>query len=219
MRPMQKPNRNRGKTGNNMSNRGPGGGGKGFGNVVNRVFDSAGPEGKVRGTPQQIIDKYEQLARDAQTSGDRVMSENFLQHAEHYLRMLTSAQAEMQAAQAQHQQSQPQHQQPAGGQPQPNVQPQPDVQPRREAETAREGGGLTTIDPGAGEQPSALVDTPESPRPDVEAGAQPEKPARAPRRRRSPRRERSAEDGGDPSGAADGAGGAQSEPRNEAASS
>ncbi|MEQ9055178.1 MAG: DUF4167 domain-containing protein, partial [Roseovarius confluentis] len=39
------------------------------GNVVNRVFDSSGPEGKVRGTPQQIIDKYNQLARDAQLSG------------------------------------------------------------------------------------------------------------------------------------------------------
>jgi hypothetical protein len=36
------------------------------GNIVNRVFDSSGPEGKVRGTPQQIIDKYNQLARDAQ---------------------------------------------------------------------------------------------------------------------------------------------------------
>jgi len=39
---------------------------------MNRVFDSSGPEGKVRGTPQQIIDKYNQLARDAQLSNDRV---------------------------------------------------------------------------------------------------------------------------------------------------
>ena len=38
------------------------------GNVVNRVFDSSGPEGKVRGTPQQVIEKYNQLARDAQLS-------------------------------------------------------------------------------------------------------------------------------------------------------
>jgi hypothetical protein len=64
------------------------------GNIVNRVFDSSGPEGKVRGTPQQIIEKYNQLARDAQLSGDRVATENFQQHAEHYLRMLGEAQRE-----------------------------------------------------------------------------------------------------------------------------
>ncbi|MRU16901.1 DUF4167 domain-containing protein [Roseovarius sp. A21] len=64
------------------------------GNIVNRVFDSSGPEGKVRGTPQQIIDKYNQLARDAQLAGDRVLTENFQQHAEHYLRLLSNAQKE-----------------------------------------------------------------------------------------------------------------------------
>jgi TATA-binding protein-associated factor Taf7 len=62
-----------------------------MGNIVNRVFDSSGPEGKVRGTPQQIIDKYNQLARDAQLSNDRVAFENFQQHAEHYTRMLGEA--------------------------------------------------------------------------------------------------------------------------------
>ncbi len=73
------------------------------GNIVNRVFDSSGPEGKVRGTPQQIIDKYNQLARDAQLSNDRVAAENFQQHAEHYLRMLAEAQREMQERQQQNQ--------------------------------------------------------------------------------------------------------------------
>ena len=67
------------------------------GNVLNRVFDSSGPEGKVRGTPQQIIDKYNQLARDAQRSNDRVATENFQQHAEHYLRLLANAQKEQEA--------------------------------------------------------------------------------------------------------------------------
>lgn len=67
------------------------------GNVVNRVFDSSGPEGKVRGTPQQIIEKYNQLARDAQLSNDRVATENFQQHAEHYLRLLGDAQREQEA--------------------------------------------------------------------------------------------------------------------------
>lgn len=65
------------------------------GNVINRVFDSSGPEGKVRGTPQQIIEKYNQLARDAQLSNDRVAAENFQQHAEHYTRLLSEAQREV----------------------------------------------------------------------------------------------------------------------------
>ena len=51
----------------------------------------------MRGTPQQIIDKYNQLARDAQLSGDRVATENFQQHAEHYLRLLGEAQKEVDA--------------------------------------------------------------------------------------------------------------------------
>ena len=67
------------------------------GNVVNRVFDSSGPEGKVRGTPQQIIEKYNQLARDAQLANDRVATENFQQHAEHYQRLLGQALKEQEA--------------------------------------------------------------------------------------------------------------------------
>jgi hypothetical protein len=67
------------------------------GNIINRVFDSSGPEGKVRGTPQQIIDKYNQLARDAQLGNDRVAAENFQQHSEHYTRMLGEAMREMEA--------------------------------------------------------------------------------------------------------------------------
>ncbi len=74
----------------NRSNNRPTGG-----NIINRVFDSSGPDGKVRGTPQQIIEKYTQLHRDAQLSGDRVNAENFAQHAEHYLRMLAEAQREV----------------------------------------------------------------------------------------------------------------------------
>ncbi|MEO0761661.1 MAG: DUF4167 domain-containing protein [Pseudomonadota bacterium] len=83
MRPAQKQNR--------VRSRGNRKGGNGGGNNLNRVYESAGPEGKVRGTPQQIVDKYLSLARDAQTSGDRVTAENFLQHAEHYQRILTAA--------------------------------------------------------------------------------------------------------------------------------
>ncbi|MDG1183324.1 MAG: DUF4167 domain-containing protein [Tateyamaria sp.] len=87
-----KSSRSRSRSKSNR-NRNTGGGG----NVINRVFDSSGPEGKVRGTPQQIIDKYNQLARDAQLSGDRVATENFQQHAEHYMRLLSEAQREMDA--------------------------------------------------------------------------------------------------------------------------
>ncbi len=65
-----------------------------MGNIINRVFESAGPDGKVRGTPQQIIDKYQALARDAQVAGDRVAAENYLQHSEHYSRLLGEAQRE-----------------------------------------------------------------------------------------------------------------------------
>ncbi len=72
-----------------------------MGNIINRVFDSSGPEGKVRGTPQQIIEKYQILARDAQLSNDRVAAENFMQHAEHYTRMLAEAQRELAAEQEQ----------------------------------------------------------------------------------------------------------------------
>jgi hypothetical protein len=80
MRVSQKPNRTRGR-----------GQRKPSGSNINRVYESSGPEGKVRGTPQQIIDKYLSLARDAQTSGHRIVAENFLQHAEHYQRLLVEA--------------------------------------------------------------------------------------------------------------------------------
>jgi hypothetical protein len=76
-------------------NRGPGGGGNGGGKQhnANRAFDSNGPEGiKVRGAAQGVYEKYLQLARDAGTGGDRVLAENYLQHAEHYYRVLRTMQ-------------------------------------------------------------------------------------------------------------------------------
>lgn len=81
------------------------------GNIINRVFDSSGPEGKVRGTPQQIIDKYNQLARDAQLANDRVAAENFQQHAEHYARLLGEAQRENDARREQQEQQNRERQQ------------------------------------------------------------------------------------------------------------
>src|ERR1044071_8168641 len=68
-------------------NRGGGGGGGKPQQNANRAFDSNGPEGiKVRGNAQHVFEKYQQLARDAASSGDRVLAENYLQHAEHYFR-------------------------------------------------------------------------------------------------------------------------------------
>jgi hypothetical protein len=68
----------------------PGGGGGGHGNHGNRPLESNGPEVKIRGTAAQIYEKYTQYARDAQSSGDRVKYENYLQHAEHYFRIMVA---------------------------------------------------------------------------------------------------------------------------------
>jgi hypothetical protein len=82
----------RGRNNNNNSNnnnnrRGP--------NPLTRSYESNGPDVKIRGSAQQIAEKYTTLARDAQSSGDRVMAENYLQHAEHYNRIIAAAQAQM----------------------------------------------------------------------------------------------------------------------------
>jgi hypothetical protein len=172
MRSSQKSNRARGR-----------GGRKPNGSNVNRVYESAGPEGKVRGTPQQIIDKYLSLARDAQTSGDRVVAENFLQHAEHYQRILieaVGAREERREMMSQdggqpdfdqrddvdadedegiahgfspRPQPEPRREQP---QSQPQSQPQPQPQPRSQS---TEVSGLTTIDAGGDMGGSLLVET------------------------------------------------------------
>ncbi len=85
-----------GKRGRGRSNRRPGGGGHGGGggggNPVNRVYESNGPDVKVRGTAQTIAEKYMQLGRDAQSSGDNVMAESYFQFSEHYFRVMAAAQ-------------------------------------------------------------------------------------------------------------------------------
>lgn len=67
-------------------------GGRKHVNPLSRNFESNGPDVKVRGNAAHIAEKYLQLARDAQSSGDSVMAENYLQHAEHYFRIVSSAQ-------------------------------------------------------------------------------------------------------------------------------
>ncbi len=104
--------RMRGRGGNRHGGGGGQGGGGGGGGYRqssqqpvsrNHVFDSSGPDLRMRGTAQQLFEKYLQLGRDATGAGDRVMAESYFQHAEHYFRILN--------AMAQAQQNQ-------GGQPQ-----------------------------------------------------------------------------------------------------
>lgn len=66
--------------------------GRKAGSPSNRSYESNGPDVKVRGAPSHIYDKYMQLARDASSAGDRVMAENYYQHAEHYLRIMQANQ-------------------------------------------------------------------------------------------------------------------------------
>ena len=61
-------------------------------NPLTRVYESNGPDVKIRGTANHIAEKYLQLARDAQSSGDPVSAENYFQHAEHYFRLIAAAQ-------------------------------------------------------------------------------------------------------------------------------
>jgi Domain of unknown function (DUF4167) len=97
------------------------GGGGGFN--PNRTYDSSGPEIKIRGSASHVYEKYLQLARDANSGGDRIMAENYLQHAEHYYRIMAAAAA--QQAQYQAQQAAMNPQGPHGQQPQGQPQPQP----------------------------------------------------------------------------------------------
>lgn len=87
MRPNQ-PNKNRSRGRNNNNNRKNA-------NPLSRNYESNGPDVKVRGNAAHIAERYSQLARDAQSMGDSVMAENYFQHAEHYFRILSAAQASM----------------------------------------------------------------------------------------------------------------------------
>ena len=86
MRPnQQNKNRSRGRNGGRKNV-----------NPLSRNFESNGPDVKIRGNAAHVAERYVQLARDATASGDSVMAENYLQHAEHYFRILSAAQAQMQ---------------------------------------------------------------------------------------------------------------------------
>src|SRR5689334_19488144 len=68
-------------------------------NPLTRVYESNGPDVKIRGTANHVAEKYIQLARDAQGSGDPVAAENYYQHAEHYFRLIAAAQEQFRQTQ------------------------------------------------------------------------------------------------------------------------
>lgn len=107
----------------------------------NHVFDSSGPDLRIRGTAQQLFEKYLQLGRDATGSGDRVMAESYFQHAEHYFRIL-NAMNQAQQGQQGGQQRRPYGQDGQGQEQQAQAQD-------GESDDAEQGP------PGTGEQPSA----------------------------------------------------------------
>ena len=179
MRSSQKSGRGRGKNNNRNKNNNR------DSHSPNRVYESAGPEGKVRGTPQQIIDKYQALARDYQLSGDRVMAENFLQHAEHYTRILVAAQEAQAERQAQQQANQA-HQNAGGGQ-----QPQ---QGGQNAGRGQQNGAAQAADPSdalSSDQPPAdglaAIDAAQGGAPDIVETPENTQKSQAPSRPRRPR--------------------------------
>jgi len=108
-------------------------------NPLARSFESNGPDVKVRGTAADIAAKYITLARDAQSSGDPVLAENYLQHAEHYNRMIIAYRE--------------QQMQQGGEASNGNGQRQRHMHGMELGESAEDGEG-ETVDPGMGEQPA-----------------------------------------------------------------
>jgi hypothetical protein len=103
MRQGQQNRRGRGRSNNNSSSSNNSSGSNNNNNnrkpqnSLSRSYESSGPDVKIRGTAAQIAEKYITLARDASSSGDVIMAENYLQHAEHYNRIIMAAQAQQQA--------------------------------------------------------------------------------------------------------------------------
>ncbi|HET9070192.1 MAG TPA: DUF4167 domain-containing protein [Amaricoccus sp.] len=177
MRPSNKQ-RSRNKPGNNggqhNQQRRPN-----MGNIINRVFESAGPDGKVRGTPQQIIDKYQLLARDAQLSGDRVAAESYLQHAEHYSRLLGDAQRQQQENRFNQEREEGRRDEEAPREERPTQRFDEGFEPQRRQQAAPQpvASGLAMIEPDDSFDLSGPIETPEGrrsegPTPIVELGAQ-----------------------------------------------
>lgn len=150
---QQKRMRGRNRSNNNNNNRGH--------NPLTRVYESNGPDVKIRGTAHHIAEKYIQLARDSQSSGDPVSSEGYLQHAEHYFRLIAAAQAQF----AQQNPNQPQQ-----------VYQRPDMDGGDEDGEGEEGSpqGDSNAQPYAGGQPVQQMQPQPQPRPQQQNHNQPQ---------------------------------------------
>lgn len=179
-------------------------------NIRNQQMDSNGPGGRIRGTPQQVLDRYLALARDASSAGDSVLAENLFQHAEHYTRMLNAA-APPQQQNQQHQGNGrddqslddgdgnadgDSNQADQGGNAQQDRQQQDRQQSGRQRRSADANSEPGEANGEPGEQPAAPSAPPEWSAGDQQPGA--DQPASPPRRRRRSRFQRQQEqEGGD----------------------
>ena len=119
-------------------------------NPLTRNFESSGPDIKIRGTPAHVAEKYMSLARDALSSGDPVLAENYLQHAEHYNRIILAFREQQ------------------GGQ----SGEAPNGRQRSEGYSGGEEAGEEAVDEGAAEDPARLV-KPGDPQPSLSNGEAP----------------------------------------------
>ncbi len=130
---------------------GGGGGGGGGHQPMNRnhVFDSNGPDMRLRGTAQQLFEKYLQLGRDATSAGDRVMAEGYFQHAEHYFRILNAMnQAQQQQGGGHQQQGYRRHQGPdMQDQPMDGIGDQPEFNGHANGHDGRNGHNGHAVEP------------------------------------------------------------------------
>jgi len=108
---MRQGQQNSNRNNNRQRSRGrrPNNSGGGGGNAANKVYDSNGPDVRVRGSAQTVADKYLQLAGDAQSQGDRIKTESYFQHAEHYLRIVAANQAVVAQKQAEKEKAAEEH--------------------------------------------------------------------------------------------------------------
>src|SRR5690606_10778695 len=203
MRPNQQNNKQRSRNRGNNNRRG--------GNPLSRNYESNGPDVRVRGNAAHIAEKYVQLARDAAASGDGVMAENYLQHAEHYFRIISAAQAQFQQRDGNGFAGERDEAEDDGFDDQPQQRAQfarGEPREQREPERAEEGGEDAAEGPSEPKpqparrqrrapQPAAEPASEAAPAPaeTAEAAASEEGESR-PRRTRRPRRPRVAEDDG-----------------------
>lgn len=181
MRPNnQNKNRQRGRNG-----------GRKHVNPLSRNYESNGPDVKVRGNAAHVAEKYLQLARDAQSSGDSVMAENYLQHAEHYFRIVSSAQQAMNGPREGQSQDDLDFDDDANDVNSRFSSPQPVQQHHVQNEEEGQGG------------PAEAAPQQQQPRGEVpeQGAAEGEGGGRKPRERRPRRRRPAGGDGGDPSNA------------------